>query len=556
MLAVALLPAPLHAQAIQPPQAQQPPQLFPDQKPPTAALRGRVFAADSGQPLRKAQVRLLSADMAAGGARENRLATTDVDGKYEFTALPAGRFTLTATKGGYVSLGYGQTRPFEPGRPIDVLDAQVLDRVDFTLPRGGVITGRLVDEFGEPVSNVMVAAMRYTNVGGRRTLVSSVRNAQTDDLGEYRIYGLAPGDYFVQATSRPPIMAPRPTGGAPGDRSGYATTFFPGVTDANDARTVAVGVSEVIEDVSFALSSTRTARVSGTAVDSHGQPLAGMLMVIRQTGGNMSATGAPLAPDGSFTLPSVAPGEYTLRAQTMGDDVREIGSLTLSVTGDDITGLRLIAAPFSPASGRIVMDAAALQQLNGAPLSVMVLSARPGDFFPGLRPSRVADDLTFAMSVPPGQMRFQVTGQPAGFGVHAVRVSGVDVTDEGVEVRAGVEIRDIEIELTTRLTSVSGLVANPRGEAARDFTAIVFSQDPTRWKYPNRYIKIARPDQDGRFKVSALPAGDYYAMAVESIESGRWNDPGFLERARQGASMFSLMDGETKTIDLKLQAVR
>jgi len=81
-------------------------------KPGTATLRGHVVGADSGQPLRKAQVRVFAPNL-----RENRMTTTDADGKFEFKELPAGRYTVTAQKGSYVSLQYGQQRPFEPGRP-------------------------------------------------------------------------------------------------------------------------------------------------------------------------------------------------------------------------------------------------------------------------------------------------------------------------------------------------------------------------------------------------------------------------------------------------------
>lgn len=110
----------------------------------TATLRWHVVAADSGQPLRKAQVRIF-----APALRENRMATTDGDGKYEFKELPAGRYTVMAQKGNYVNLQYGQQRPFEPGKPLEILDGQTVEKVDFALPKGGVIIGRILDEFGE-----------------------------------------------------------------------------------------------------------------------------------------------------------------------------------------------------------------------------------------------------------------------------------------------------------------------------------------------------------------------------------------------------------------------
>ena len=158
----------------------------------TARIRGRIVAADTGQPLRKALVRAVSAEI-----RENRQATTDNNGVYEITEMPAARYQLTATKGSFVQLQYGQSRPFEPGKPLEVGDGQVIEKVDFSLPRGAVITGRVLDEAGEPATEVQVAAMRYGYAQGRRQLVSAGRNAVTNDIGEYRIYGLPPGQYDV-----------------------------------------------------------------------------------------------------------------------------------------------------------------------------------------------------------------------------------------------------------------------------------------------------------------------------------------------------------------------
>ena len=166
-------------------------------KPGTAVIRGRVFAADTGQPLRKVFVRAGSPDL-----REGRVASTDVDGRYELKELPAGRYTLNASKGSFVSLSYGQLRPFEQGKPLEIGDGQILEKVDFSLPRGGVITGRVVDEFGEPVADAQVSPMRYVNQGGRRRLQPSGRMSMTNDIGEYRIFGMPPGAYYISATMR------------------------------------------------------------------------------------------------------------------------------------------------------------------------------------------------------------------------------------------------------------------------------------------------------------------------------------------------------------------
>ena len=130
------------------------------------------------------------------------MTTTDGDGKYEFKELPAGRYNVFASKGSYVGLSYGQQRPFEPGKPLEILEAQTVEKVDFALPRGGVITGRIVDEFGEPLADAQVSAQRYQNIAGRRRLVPAGRPAQTNDIGEFRLFAIPPGQYYLSATLR------------------------------------------------------------------------------------------------------------------------------------------------------------------------------------------------------------------------------------------------------------------------------------------------------------------------------------------------------------------
>lgn len=177
--------------------AQAPPPLPPGFLPPpardastpaTATIRGHVFDASTGQPLRKAQVRALAPEI-----RENRLATTDNNGAYEIKELPAGRYQLNASKGSFVQLSYGQTRPFEAGKPLQLANSQTIEKIDFSLPRGGVITGRIVDETGEATADVQVMAMRYQYVQGRRQLSPVGRPSMTNDIGEFRIFALPPG---------------------------------------------------------------------------------------------------------------------------------------------------------------------------------------------------------------------------------------------------------------------------------------------------------------------------------------------------------------------------
>src|SRR5829696_5008697 len=224
----------------------------------TGRLRGRVVAVDSGSGVRRAQVRISGPDIGS------KTALTDAQGRYEFRDLPAGRFSVSVSKPGYVNMQYGQLRPFESGKPIDLAEAQVMDKADVSLPRGSVLAGRVVDEFGEAVADAEVQAMRMQFQNGKRRLAPASRNGMTNDLGQFRIYGLPPGEYYVSASLRNMSamfveMISGGTGGPTGSNqnSGYASTYYPGTSNPAEALRVAVAVGQELASVDIQLQPVR-----------------------------------------------------------------------------------------------------------------------------------------------------------------------------------------------------------------------------------------------------------------------------------------------------------
>ena len=219
---------------------------------------------------------------------------------------------------------YGQRRPFEQGTPVDLDDREFREHVDFLLPRMSVIAGRVYDETGEPMAGVRVLALRSMFFQGRRRLVPVFGGpvGQTDDAGQYRVTGLAPAGYYIVADSRETWTI--------GDREdaqvmGYAPTYYPGVTTPSDAKRVAVAIAKEVDNVDINLIPGRASTLSGTAFDSHGRPLAGRNVVVRQgyrgpVGGMFMVAGqATVAPDGTFTIPTIPPGDYQLQVNTATD---------------------------------------------------------------------------------------------------------------------------------------------------------------------------------------------------------------------------------------------
>lgn len=533
----------------------------------TAIIRGVVLAADTGTPIRRAQVR------ASGTGARNRLATTDAQGRFEFKEMPAGRYTIAASKGGFVGLQYGQQRPSQSGTPLELSNGQVMDKLVIALPRGSVISGRIFDEFGEPIANAVVNAMRYGySAGTRRLMPANGQNGRdtTDDQGQYRLFGLPPGEYVISANFRGGGGEVTDPAGEP---SGYAPTYFPGTPNVTEAQRVRVDVSQEQTTVNFALIATRLVRITGVVIDSRGAPVtAGALMLMPadtlRTGMQMPNAGARVDRNGAFRLVDVAPGRYILQTRTniggpagrggrgpaAGGEEPEFARLDLAVGAQDIEGVVLVTAPGARATGQIVVDS---PQPDAPRLDQIGIAARstrtdaPGFGGPGGN-ARVNPDGTFTLIglFDPVLIR---ANAPPGWMLKQVLLGQQDVTDTPLEFTPGQTVNGLQVVLTDKVTTVSGAITNTRGQAVTDATVVVFPADEKLWAYQSRHIRVARPDQEGRYQITGLPPFDNYLLAaVQSLEDGQAGDPEFLASIKTNATTLRLNEGETKTADIKL----
>lgn len=548
-------------------------------QPPTqtgsAVIRGRIVAAETGRPLRRARITLSAAEL----GRDGRTTSTDVDGRYEVKDLPAGRYIVRVARSGYLGFQYGQRRPLEQGKPLQVADKQVVEHIDFALPRTSVIRGQISDELAEPVAGVVVFAMRMSYWQGRRRLVpvGGGPATQTDDAGEFRITNLAPGTYFVMAQLRDTWTVNE---NDVEQTMGYAPTYFPGTSSLTDARRVTVGVGQVASAIDFSLIPGRTSTVAGTAADSLGRPLVnrniGLVqeMVGPAFGMMMTGGSATSASDGTFTIRNVPPGQYKLRAQTTRETqtvqgtVLEVATTPITLEGGDVTNLSLMTSMGWMATGRLTTESG---QPPDAPRDRFGLIPRLVDSdaaFGGAPPpppppggsgvivdsGRVKEDWTFAVTPIFGAARLRVS-VPDGWGVKAILQEGRDVTDAVLEMKSGEEMTGLHVIVTERVTSVSGQLVDDKGAAQSDGTVIVFANEQEKWSEDSRWVRTVRPDQQGRYQIRGLPPGEYLAIALDYVEDGMWNDPEYLESIRRDAQKLTLRESEARTISLKLTTI-
>jgi len=512
----------------------------------TGVIRGRVVRSDTGEPLRRVQVRV---DEWSTGDHSGPAATmTDAEGRYELKQLPAGRYQLRATRGGYVEVAYGQRRPFERGRPLELGEGAVLQNVDFALPPGAVVTGRVVDETGEAFPHVSVSLARRRYVDGERRLVAVSGNS-TDDRGEFRMFGVPPGDYVMIATFGEMELGAR-------DRVRYVPTYYPGTPIASEAQRVTVGLGQEVSGMVIALTRAATATVRGVVRPS-GQASVGPFTFItaRQIGdprGDEMAA-AMSAGDGSFVIAGLLPGTYLVEARsTLGS---AFASEEVVVGGSDVIGVTLILSDGATARGRIRFDTGNPPQ-GLRPSDVFITPTLVDHQMGGLEigggPPVTRNDWSFELHGLRGR-GFIRAGTLSDWQMKSVRGKGVDVTDTPLDFSTDVD--ELEIEMTQQVTTVSGGVSDDRGGVVLDATVVVFADDPGKWGPHSRFVESARPDQQGRFKIHGLPAGTYVAIAVGYVEPGEERDPDVLDEWRQHGTLFTLSEGETYALELKLSGL-
>lgn len=548
--------------------------------PPTGRIAGRVLTADTGRPVARARVFINAAEVPGGRGTQ-----TDADGAYEFTELPAGRYTVNVSKTGFVSLSYGQRRPLQAGTPLQLTDTQQLSGIDFRLPRGSVIAGHVTDETGDPMPGISVQVMRYQYAQGNRQLVPA-GNAQTDDQGAFRVWGLNPGSYYVSAQSRTLNFGGR---GGPGGRGGqgsagagrgatdaagrapfggatasdteqitYAPTFYPGVSSADEARPVTVGLSAEVLDINFGLLLVRTGRVSGRLTKADGTPSTRVNLTLMAdstlgSGGLGRMLGARVQRDGAFSIANVPPGRYVIRARGDDTDPPQFAAQPVVVADGDVNDVSVTLAPGASLSGTVTFQST--QSVAIPDVNQLRIAAPPIDFANvGPTPTaRVTKDGTFTLDgVSAGSHWIRTQGAVRGWTLKAVTLAGRDIIDTPLEVRSGQTLSGLTLVFTDKMSEVNGTLTDDQGQPITEFTVLAFPTDNSLWRAQARQIMTARPDQTGTYQIRGLPAGDYYVTAVDPTEQGEWFEAAFLDQHRAGAAHLTLGDGDVKKQDFKI----
>ncbi len=516
----------------------------------TASIAGRVTILDS-KPV--AVIRRARVTLESSALPQPETTDTDTDGRYRFAALPAGSFRVIVSKPGFVTLQYGAMHASDRPAALE-LEAGQSATADAALPRGAALQGRLLNDAGEPVSNLVVSASRFVlTPAGRRPSV--VRQARTDDLGRFRIHSLPAGEYYVDGVPDPLDVAAAFV--VPGERPlGIMRTYFPGTPRVHEARRVTLTTGQEVSGLEFTLASVPVASVAGRVVDSTGKAPAVVGVRLQAVGGPPGEIRGFAAPTRSdFQFPAVPAGDYWLTAslQSGPNAPLEAAATRVTVAGVDQQDITLTTSPGMLIDGRIELDATGATPSPG-PVEIKTVETefelpgvRPGTTLP---PTIASADGRFAINGLFGPRLVRVAGLPAGWALKAVWLGDTDITDIAVDFRGSNAARPMRIVLTDKTGALTGSVTDSAKRPARAYRVIVFPPDERRWGPTSRFVFAASPARDGRFTIKGLLPGQYLLAAVDRIDEDDWHDPDVLRRLKAGATPITIGEQETQTVTL------
>ncbi|HEX6183567.1 MAG TPA: carboxypeptidase-like regulatory domain-containing protein [Pyrinomonadaceae bacterium] len=501
---------------------------------PAAPLAGRVVG-DAGEPL--AGVPVFASSRAPGGnTRPSNTVTTDEAGNFVFPSLEPGLYSVGAGVPGYVVEIDPQTgralSTFRPG-----------DNAVVRMVRGGVITGAVVDQQGEPLVALSVRALRVRDPEGRTPQTSFPFSAEdrTDDRGVYRIYGLQPGVYVVFAGGYSSVAFGPATA-----YGGDVPTFYPSGT-RDTAAEVNVRGGQETAGIDIRYRDEQGHRVTGTVDFPAATPAefgAGLTLTYAGTGMPAGSAGVtPSSTDRAFSIEGVADGEYELQAQGGGREGLAFSSAPqrVSVRGADVTGVRLTLAPLASASGTLRIEPAAEAARASEPCKAVRSAQLPQETLITATPERPrgAAPRPFSRADAPRDTTPEETGdfslralEPARYRlsfrlfdeslyVRTVQLPGAAPNAAAAardifEVKTGQQLKGLDVRLAAGAASFGGRVA-PAESAAPQTPAPtrvhLVPQERERAEDPLRYYEATVAAADGTFSFKNVAPGRYLLLA-------------------------------------------
>jgi protocatechuate 3,4-dioxygenase beta subunit len=535
---------------------------------PRAAIEGFVVKDPGSEPVKKALIELIAENQTTGG---DYTVITGADGTFRIEGIIPGRYRLFAERTGLLEK---QKHGAETtGRLLTLTAGQELKDLQIRLQAAAVLRGRVTDEDGDPMANAQVMVLRQTFSTGRSRW-EQAGSERSNDLGEYRVASLPPGNYYISVSPPPDFKSLIEASGKAADanlpkpaQSSYQPTYYPGTTDRSQAAPLQLHAGDDFP-LNFSLTPGPSLSIRGSVVNLPPRSSASIMLQSRDL--NTVLSGAEMHKDGSFIIRDVAPGTYTLVASIENSSVPMMARQSLQVGSNSVEGVRL-----APQTGGWIRGRLRLESKSSARLD-------PGQFFLVLHPAdgdedalnmflggagfsaltRVAPDGTFEWkNVPGGTYYVQLAGDAgvaattadvasgdAGWFLKSAASDGRDVADSGINVGGGAVALDLIASAGGAV--IDGIVADHKGVPVANAVIVAVPEPRLRGRV-DRYRKTVS-DQSGHFTLRGIPPGDYTLFSWESVEGEAYYDPEFLRSAQAQGIALRAAEGDHKSLRLEI----
>lgn len=539
---------------------------------PGGSLSGRVMVEGTTTATAVARALVI---IDAGDGQGERLAVTDQDGRFRFDGVMNGRYLVKATKVGWVPAYYGSPRPGRPPGVRVAIDRGTKVEIEIPMTPGSVIAGRVVDSEGRPQARQFPWLLESRMVGDQR-MISRTRfpysvgsfERSTNDLGEFRLFGLPPGTYYLALSPSMPsgtrfvtdaevrwAMSPPGTDRdgppPPGAVAGYARLYYPGTPDPDAAVAITVGPGQVREGLEFRLEYSPVGRIDGVVLRADGTPAAGarVMLEAREPRVNLEGSTRTAAVDaqGRFFFNTVPPDDYRVSATAASGTaaIRDLYAQTDIITsGADVAGVTLTLAPAAQLSGRVSFEGTTVEppadlstvRLTAFGVRAMAQALAGGGSLSAQFTAPVAADGTFSITgLPPD--RYLITASwsgmrsdAGGWWLTGVRIGERALGDAPIDVAANEHLSAIQLEFRDRTGAIEGTLSDATGRPSPGYFVMAFPVDRAHWTTTSRrMVPAVRPATDGRFSISGLPGGEYFVAVVTEVDPDEAADGRFLE---------------------------
>lgn len=500
-------------------------------------IAGKVVSSTSSTPLPQTRVTIAS----VSNQREKQSLITGNDGAFEFKNLAPGKYSLQAARRGFIESSFDQHERYSTAI-VTGSDADS-EHLVFRMVPQAVLTGRVLDEAGEPVRQASVSLFRQDQSAGV-TLVRRVEQDQTDDRGTYEFAELPAGNYFLSVNARPwyalhPRSVPNPDGTLDSPPTAhsfdvtYATTYYPDATDSDEATPIPLRGGERLS-VDIHLSPVPALRILVRTPQSPEQGFAAPAILQKSfdsmenvtsqfmaRGPNVtfsSGPGSTATPGlGQMELTGIPPGKYTVfvpdnNAEPMQGTLAEID---LNHNGQEL----------SPSSGEPVSSIKFAVQISGEPRlpQQLRLALQNGEHKVVVATAVDAKGDAEFVHIPRGKYNVLAATPTKNYAVTRITSNGLQTSGHGLDIEPGSTIEGT-ITLVGGTGSVEGF-AKRKDKGIPGAMIVLVPKDP---EANGDLFRRDQSDLDGSFSLASVIPGEYTIVAIENGWDLNWSQPGVI----------------------------